>query len=164
MANRVREPDYYTKAMAFCRSRREEIGLTQNAVAERLGVSHDTYWRWERGNATLTDGQLKKLLKILESTPEELDGILCAGDSSEALSASATATATFQMDRPMEPSEASEEPSCDTLALSDSVSRQEEEQTTIGYAGSVVRRASSPKRGRSRLALAFAMIVTSGCI
>lgn len=164
MANRVREPDYYAKAMALCRSRREEIGLTQNAVAERLGVSHDTYWRWERGNATLTDGQLKKLLKILESTPEELDAVLCASGGSEIPSAQATATTTVQTDRPMGPSDASEEPSCDKLALRDVGLRQEEEQTTIGYACSLDRGASSPKRGQPRLALAFAVIVTTGCI
>jgi transcriptional regulator with XRE-family HTH domain len=83
MANRFREPDYYSKAMEFCRIRREEIGLTQAAVAERVGVSKDTYWRWEKGSATPSDGQLKKLLKIVDSTQEQLDAYLLEKGASD---------------------------------------------------------------------------------
>jgi transcriptional regulator with XRE-family HTH domain len=101
MAKHLRERAYYIRAMEFCRSRREELGWKQLTVANHLGVSQDTYWRWEAGNASLTDGQLKKLLAILEATQEDLDIYIRATDVAADALPPAPTDPTCRPDRPI---------------------------------------------------------------
>lgn len=46
------------------RSAREEVHLTQEAVARHLGTSQITYNRWERGHITPSPGYVAKLARL----------------------------------------------------------------------------------------------------
>lgn len=54
------------------RERRIALGLTQVALAERIGVSEITVSRWESGAFGVASGRLADLAAALESTEEEL--------------------------------------------------------------------------------------------
>jgi transcriptional regulator with XRE-family HTH domain len=49
-------------------------GLTQAKLARRVGVTQPNYQRWEAGAASVPKGQLKKLAKVMGTTPEALLG------------------------------------------------------------------------------------------
>jgi transcriptional regulator with XRE-family HTH domain len=53
---------------------RVKAGITQAKLAEAVGVTQPNYQRWEAGNAPIPDEKLKKLAKVLETTPETLLG------------------------------------------------------------------------------------------
>lgn len=72
MANRIHEEVYYRQAMRFCRTRREELGKTQQAVASAMDISDKHCNRLEKGESLITDGALANLLKILGAEPTEL--------------------------------------------------------------------------------------------
>lgn len=57
------------------RSLREAAGLTQQQVAEYLGISQPSYARWELRNVALHSHQLVKLTEVLNVTADELLGI-----------------------------------------------------------------------------------------
>lgn len=56
------------------RDKRRELGLTQEAVAERLGVGQQTYGKWETGETRTRDkGRIEAIAAFLEiSYPEAL--------------------------------------------------------------------------------------------
>lgn len=49
-------------------------GMTQAKVASAVGVAQPNYHRWEAGVAPIPDAKLKKLAKVLKTTPESLLG------------------------------------------------------------------------------------------
>jgi transcriptional regulator with XRE-family HTH domain len=53
---------------------RVAAGMTQSSVAEATGVSQPNYQRWEAGAAPIPDDKLKKLAKVLKSSPEAILG------------------------------------------------------------------------------------------
>jgi transcriptional regulator with XRE-family HTH domain len=53
---------------------RVKAGMTQTGLAEKVGVTQPNYQRWEAGNAPIPDEKLKKLAKVLKTTPETLLG------------------------------------------------------------------------------------------
>lgn len=57
------------------RARREELGLTLEAVAERLGVHRSTVLRYERGDTRRIPLEtVEKLAEVLRTTPADLMG------------------------------------------------------------------------------------------
>ncbi|MEM8924516.1 MAG: helix-turn-helix transcriptional regulator [Actinomycetota bacterium] len=57
-------------------ARRHAMGLSQEQVAEAVGVTTVTYSRWERGEATPMAKRRNPLAKALDVTPLELDRLL----------------------------------------------------------------------------------------
>jgi transcriptional regulator with XRE-family HTH domain len=55
-------------------SLREQAGLSQQQVAERLGISQRAYAHWERNPVALRPDQLLKLAETLSVSVEELVG------------------------------------------------------------------------------------------
>ncbi|MFD9793414.1 helix-turn-helix domain-containing protein [Streptomyces sp. NPDC059070] len=56
------------------RGRRDHLGLSQETVAERLGVSSRAYGNWERGRVKeWTDGKLLALADVLEMTDYQVE-------------------------------------------------------------------------------------------
>jgi transcriptional regulator with XRE-family HTH domain len=53
---------------------RVRAGLTQAKLAKKVGVTQPNYQRWESGSAPIPDEKLRKLAKILETSPEVLLG------------------------------------------------------------------------------------------
>lgn len=53
---------------------RVQAGLTQAALAKKVGVTQPNYHRWESGSAPVPEAKLKKLAKILTTSPEALLG------------------------------------------------------------------------------------------
>jgi transcriptional regulator with XRE-family HTH domain len=53
---------------------RVNAGLTQAKVAASVGVSQPNYHRWESGAAPIPEVKLKKLAKVLKTTPEAILG------------------------------------------------------------------------------------------
>lgn len=53
---------------------RTQLGLSQAAVAEMVGVSQPNYHRWESGAARIPEDKIKKLAKALKSTADVLRG------------------------------------------------------------------------------------------
>ena len=51
---------------------RKNKGITQEQLAESVGVSLMTVRRWEWGNTTPNSSMLKKLAEVLDTTPENL--------------------------------------------------------------------------------------------
>lgn len=43
------------------RAQRETLGLSQTAIAERLGIPRNTWWRWEAGEAVPGHGVILTL-------------------------------------------------------------------------------------------------------
>jgi transcriptional regulator with XRE-family HTH domain len=65
--------------------RREEVGLSQKELADRLGVSQQTVSRWESGTAIPQPERLSALAKLLDMEEERLlgyAGYLPKGDRS----------------------------------------------------------------------------------
>lgn len=58
---------------------REKVGLTQEALAKRLGVTDHTIRNWEKGRAEprLTIKQIKDLCLALECTLDDLPDSFC---------------------------------------------------------------------------------------
>ena len=54
------------------RRRREELKLSQEYVAERLGVSRQAVSKWETGQSEPTAGNLVQLAEVLETTVDTL--------------------------------------------------------------------------------------------
>ena len=46
---------------------REKAGLTQEELANEVGVQRNTVWRWENGRANLTTGTLQRLSSVLNT-------------------------------------------------------------------------------------------------
>jgi transcriptional regulator with XRE-family HTH domain len=64
---------------ATLRSRREELGLGQDDVARKLGVSQQTVSRWENGDATPRPSRVLELAELFQLDPpqlQQLAGIL----------------------------------------------------------------------------------------
>jgi transcriptional regulator with XRE-family HTH domain len=53
---------------------RVEAGNTQEEVAQAVGVTQPNYYRWESGRAPIPEGQLNKLAKVFNTTPDHLLG------------------------------------------------------------------------------------------
>jgi len=51
---------------------REAVGLSQQQVAEQLGISQPAYALWERRNVAIRIDQIRKLADVLNVTAEEL--------------------------------------------------------------------------------------------
>ena len=57
------------------REQRLRCGLSQEQVAEAVGVSRQAVAKWENGQAFPTAERLAQLCRVLEVTPEELLGL-----------------------------------------------------------------------------------------
>ncbi|SBW20797.1 helix-turn-helix transcriptional regulator [Protofrankia symbiont of Coriaria ruscifolia] len=57
-------------------ARRRAMGYTQEAFADELRVDRTTVGRWERGESEPSPEGRKRLIKILEVSPEKLDELL----------------------------------------------------------------------------------------
>src|SRR5262245_3466815 len=57
-------------------ARREALGFTQEALAQKLRVELSTVGRWERGTLTPQPWRRPDLAKSLKLSLEELDGLL----------------------------------------------------------------------------------------
>ena len=53
---------------------RVRAGTTQAKLAKKVGVTQPNYQRWESGSAPIPEDKLKKLAKVLKTTPEALLG------------------------------------------------------------------------------------------
>ena len=53
-------------------SHRKRLGLTQDALAERLGVTAQAVSKWENGTADPSTSNLLKLAKLYGISPEDL--------------------------------------------------------------------------------------------
>lgn len=53
-------------------ARREALGLSRQALAEKLGVTRMTVWRLENGKTQVTVPELKQIAKALRVKPAEL--------------------------------------------------------------------------------------------
>lgn len=56
------------------KQRRQELNLTQVEVAKAVGVSQPTYQNYEAGTIAIPDANLKRLIKVLKMTREEILG------------------------------------------------------------------------------------------
>lgn len=54
---------------------RTEEGLTQNEVAERLGISQQTYSKYEKGTSNMDSDTLKKVCNLYGVTADYVLGI-----------------------------------------------------------------------------------------
>lgn len=54
---------------------RSQLGLSQQEVATKVGVSQPNYQRWESGAAPIPADKLKKLARVLHSTTDVLSGV-----------------------------------------------------------------------------------------
>ena len=59
-------------AGAVIARRRKVLGLSQEALAEKMDVSRQAVAKWENGQAFPTAERLTRLCRVLEVTPEEL--------------------------------------------------------------------------------------------
>jgi transcriptional regulator with XRE-family HTH domain len=53
---------------------RVRAGITQAKLAKKVGVTQPNYYRWESGSAQIPEEKLKKLAKVLDTSPEALLG------------------------------------------------------------------------------------------
>lgn len=94
----------YEKTGRFLQELRKENGLTQLALAERLGVTDRAVSKWERGKGFPDVSLLKPLAEVLDvSVSELLDGErrpadreMCLPDGSAALSVSEADTVAMK--------------------------------------------------------------------
>lgn len=74
------EVEYYKAAMQICKEKRGKLGLTQSAVASKIGDGYakETYNRYEsdKTNRVPKPGTFASILQILEIDREELDSTL----------------------------------------------------------------------------------------
>lgn len=56
------------------KAKRAELGLSQQALADKLGVSRNTVARWEMGSVPVTEtaARLLKTLRLRKSSPRRL--------------------------------------------------------------------------------------------
>ena len=54
--------------------RRKEVGMTQDDLAEKLGVSRQSVSKWENGECMPDSEKLIKLAEVLEISLDELTG------------------------------------------------------------------------------------------
>ena len=54
----------------FIRHKRQALGLSQNDVAYRLGLTQAAYWRVENGTRNLKGQELLELSRLLSEKPE----------------------------------------------------------------------------------------------
>lgn len=54
------------------REKREEKGITQQELADLIGCSKQTVWRWEKNKSGISPNYYKKLKQILGISIEEL--------------------------------------------------------------------------------------------
>jgi len=59
---------------AKIKSIREKLGLTQTAMAERLGVGEKTYTRWESGRS-IQNKSSDNLIRLMDRAPEQFAAI-----------------------------------------------------------------------------------------
>lgn len=52
--------------------KRDQVGLTQEQVAERIALSREAYARYERGTADVSLGKLIKIAAVFKCSVEEL--------------------------------------------------------------------------------------------
>lgn len=52
--------------------KRSEKGLSQQEMADQLGIKRNTYRQIEKGSSSLISGHLQTIAKILDTTAEEL--------------------------------------------------------------------------------------------
>ncbi len=80
MSTRNSEVEYYKAAMQICKEKREKLGLTQSAVASKIGdgYAQETYNRYEsvKNNRVPKPGTFARILQILEIDREEIDSCL----------------------------------------------------------------------------------------
>ena len=58
------------------KARREELGLTQDEVAEKVGVASTTIGRWESGEIdNMRRDKIKKIAEVLQLSPLDLIGV-----------------------------------------------------------------------------------------
>lgn len=57
---------------ARIKSKRKESGLTQELMAEKMGVASSTYWEIESGDSIIINPHIEKIASILNCTWEEL--------------------------------------------------------------------------------------------
>jgi transcriptional regulator with XRE-family HTH domain len=62
------------------REMREAVGLSQQEVADHLGVVYITYYRWEKGKTEPTFSQLCRLARLFGKT---LNDFTCPEDGSD---------------------------------------------------------------------------------
>lgn len=62
-------------AGAVIARRRKVLGISQEALAEKMDVSRQAVAKWENGQAFPTAERLTRLCRVLEVTPEELLGL-----------------------------------------------------------------------------------------
>lgn len=55
---------------------REQTGLTQQGLAQALGVEQSTVSMWETGNSSPRADKLPELARILKCTIDELYGVV----------------------------------------------------------------------------------------
>ncbi|GAB3159795.1 hypothetical protein GCM10027059_06560 [Myceligenerans halotolerans] len=72
------QPDRRTRASrrAELARRRRSLGMTQEYVADEIGVQASTVGRWERGLTDPTPWSRERLCRVLGLQPAELDGLL----------------------------------------------------------------------------------------
>ncbi|MDE7083877.1 MAG: helix-turn-helix domain-containing protein [Clostridia bacterium] len=68
----VVEKDYAKIFAARLKDIRNEVGLSREEVAERLGVAVSTYGNWEQGRRTPGITEIYKLLDVFEIDANEL--------------------------------------------------------------------------------------------
>lgn len=57
------------------KERREELGMTQTELAQKVGVEQSSVARWERGATSPTAANLMKLSQVLNCTLDRLAGL-----------------------------------------------------------------------------------------
>lgn len=60
--------------VSLVRAWREYRGLSQQEVAERIGISQSAYSQMEKPEAHLRQATMQKIAEALEVRPEQLDG------------------------------------------------------------------------------------------
>jgi transcriptional regulator with XRE-family HTH domain len=68
----MKEIDFDIKLGELLRAERERRHMTQNQVAEKLGVSKMTVSRWESGDRSLTAKRLLEYCKVIGVAAEEI--------------------------------------------------------------------------------------------
>lgn len=63
-----------SRLSALIRSRRSELGVTQEHIAGLLGVKQSTVARWELGERTPRGYQMLRLCRLLRIDPDEVLG------------------------------------------------------------------------------------------
>jgi len=54
------------------RTKREAVGLSQEAAARQVGVSVVTWGNWERGKIDIPSSRIPEIAEVLSTSPSEL--------------------------------------------------------------------------------------------